>query len=47
MAIQTFWHPHMRKQQTLVRFKAKRMTPVIAQTAYISEVEGKAQKIGF
>jgi len=46
-ATQNFWFEGMRKQQSLVKFKAKRVTPVVAVTAYTDEsTKVKAKSVG-
>lgn len=47
LGTQNNWFEAMRKQNSLVKFKAKQLCQVVAVTAYLDDsVETEAQKVG-
>ncbi len=47
MVTQKYWFESMKKQQTLVKFKARKVCPVVAVTAFRdASIETQAAKVG-
>ena len=47
LATQQYWFESMKRQSTLVKFKAQKICPVVAVTAFVDKsVEMQAEKVG-